>query len=149
MTSSAFPQPTSDERTLAALAHFFGIIGALIVWVLQKDKSPFVRFQSLQSLVFEALIIALNMVLMMCLFGAMFFGVFGAFIASINHLHSQGDVGPWMMLPVAFPFLMFSCFLPISLVIFIARIVATVSVASGQDFRYPWIGRWLEKALDK
>jgi len=30
---------TSDERVMAALSHFFGLIAAVIVWATQKDRS--------------------------------------------------------------------------------------------------------------
>ena len=62
-TPSAVPH-TSDERTLAALAHasallnfvlggFGGIIAAAIIWLTHKEKSAWVAFHGLQSLVFQ------------------------------------------------------------------------------------------------
>lgn len=38
---------TSDEKLMGALAHFFGPLVAVIVWITQKEKSPFVKFQAL------------------------------------------------------------------------------------------------------
>ncbi len=149
MTTAESSSSTSDERSMAALAHFFGLIAALIVWAVQKDKSPFVRFQSLQSLAFEAIAILVNMVLMICLFGVMFVGAFGILFASINSASSPDNVDPLFVLPMMFPFATFSCFIPMTLVYFIVRLIATVSVASGHDFRYPWLGKWLEKFLEK
>ncbi len=141
--------PTPDERAMAAVAHFFGLIAALIVWAVQKDKSPFVRFQALQSLAFEAIAISVNMILMICLMGVMFIGTFGILFASINSTASPDNISPLFLMPMMFLFTTFSCFIPMALIYFIVRLIATVSVASGRDFRYPWLGKWLEKFLEK
>jgi len=49
--------PTSDERALALLAHLLGIfswiLGALIIWLLKKDTSPFVDDQGKEALNFQ------------------------------------------------------------------------------------------------
>lgn len=50
-------QPTSDDTTIAALTHiggiFFGFIPSLIVWLIYKDKSPFIADQALEALNFQ------------------------------------------------------------------------------------------------
>ncbi len=76
--------PNSDERMMAALAHFFGTIGALIIWVIQKDKSRFVRFQAVQALAFDFAVMLFTIVLSGCLVGVMFIGVFGTMFAALN-----------------------------------------------------------------
>jgi uncharacterized Tic20 family protein len=49
--------PTSDERTLALLAHLLGIftwiIGALIIWLIKKDSSAYVNDQGKEALNFQ------------------------------------------------------------------------------------------------
>jgi uncharacterized protein len=54
---NAMNQPTSDDTTIAALTHiggiFFGFIPSLIVWLIYKDKSPFVADQALEALNFQ------------------------------------------------------------------------------------------------
>ncbi len=51
------PDLTSDEKMLAMLAHLSivlgGIILAIILWATQKDKSKFVRFNSLQAIFYH------------------------------------------------------------------------------------------------
>jgi hypothetical protein len=37
--------------------------------------------------------------------------------------------------------------MPVMLVMLGGRIVAAVQTFSGKDFRYPWLGEWLEKRL--
>jgi uncharacterized Tic20 family protein len=53
----AGPPPTSDDRTMAMLAHLLGIltafIGPLIIWLMKKEQSPFVDDQGKEALNFQ------------------------------------------------------------------------------------------------
>ena len=139
--------PTSDERMMSALAHFFGVIAALIIWAVQKDKSRFVRFQAAQAMAFDFTVMLFMGVLFFCLFGVMFLGVFGGVFAAVNNSTSPDRLSPFMLFPIMFPFLTFTCILPFSLALLITRVVATVSVLIGNDFRYPFLGAQVEKFL--
>ncbi len=50
-------EPTTDERNLATIAHLLGILlsflGALVVWLIKKDSSPFVAHQAKEALNFQ------------------------------------------------------------------------------------------------
>jgi uncharacterized Tic20 family protein len=52
-------QPTQDERVMAAISHAsivaggFGIVAAVVIWLLQKEKSSYVRFQALQATAYQ------------------------------------------------------------------------------------------------
>jgi uncharacterized Tic20 family protein len=141
------PQPTSDERIMGALAHFFGIIGAVIIWAIQKDKSRFVRFQAAQALAFDFVTMMLMFGLFFCSFGVILLGIFGTTFAAASSSASSESVSPWMMFPFLFPWLMFACIFPFSLALFVIRIVATLSVLNGNNFRYPWLGARVENFL--
>lgn len=132
-------QPTSDERVMAALSHFFGVIAALIVWATQKDKSRFLRFQSLQAMAFEAVFMIVFVVLMMCAMGIVFIGLLGMAFSAAHSAASPDSfvaigVGS-MLLPLGMSF----CIMPVSLAALIVRTIAAISVASGHNFRYPLI----------
>ncbi len=146
MTEETAITPTSDEKMLGALAHFFGVIGALIIWVMQKDKSRFVRFQAAQALAFDFSVTLLMIVLFFCLFGMMFIGMFGTIFATLNN-SSPENFSRFMAFPFMFPSLMFVCILPFSLVLLVARVVAAISVLSGNNFHYPFLGAKVEKFL--
>lgn len=51
--------PTQNDRILAALAHAFvlipgwGIIGAIVIWLIRKADSHFIAFQSLQAVIYQ------------------------------------------------------------------------------------------------
>jgi uncharacterized Tic20 family protein len=139
--------PTSDERMLGAVAHFFGLIGSLIVYLTQKDKSRFVRFQAAQALAFDLIVMCAMFVVFACLFGVMFIGIFVTMFAGLNSAGQSENFGWFMILPTIFPFGTFLCIFPFSLAILITRIVATVSVFSGKDFRYPFLGTRVEQFL--
>src|SRR5258708_23310496 len=59
--------PTEDERTMAMLAHllmaFTGFIGPLVIFCV-KQNSRFVRFHSLQALIWHAIYLGLSFVFM-------------------------------------------------------------------------------------
>jgi uncharacterized Tic20 family protein len=139
--------PNSDERMMGALAHFFGIIGALIIWAIQKDKSRFVRFQAAQALAFDLITTLLMFVFVFCSMGVMFIGMFGTIIAAANSNPSPDSFGPFMVFPFMFPWLMFACIFPFAIALFVARIVATISVLNGNNFRYLWLGTKVENFL--
>jgi uncharacterized Tic20 family protein len=140
-------QPTSDERMMGALAHFFGIMGSLIIYAIQKDKSRFVRFQAVQALAFDFIVMLVMFVVFFCLFGVMFIGMFGTMFAGLNSAAQSNDVSWLMIFPVMFPFLMVTCIFPFSIALFVARIVATISVLNGNNFHYPWLGTKVEQFL--
>ncbi len=147
MTTAEPLQITSDERVMGALGHFFGLIASLIVWITQKDKSRFLRFQSLQALAFDGLLIVVSMFLTLCLLGVMLLGVFGLAFTVGQNPNSPDSVIPISMASMLFPFGMFACILPFSLAAFVARTIAAVSVASGHNFHYPILGRRVEAWL--
>src|SRR5258707_8239473 len=63
--------PTEDERTMAMLAHllmaFTGFIGPLVIFCV-KQNSRFVRFHSLQALIWHAIYLGLSFVFMAVFF---------------------------------------------------------------------------------
>jgi hypothetical protein len=65
---------SSDDKTWAALAHAtillavlsagpLGPIAAFAIWLLKQDKSPYVRRQAMQSLVFQMVVIVISWVM--------------------------------------------------------------------------------------
>lgn len=138
--------PTPDEKLMSAIAYFFGIIGALLVWILQKDKSRFVRFHATQALAFDFLVIGLGFVVFFCFFGAMLIAMFGSIFLTANS--SSPSDGPLLVIfPAVMPFMIFSCVFPLAFVFMLVRLIAAISVLNGRDFRYPWLGTQIEKYL--
>jgi uncharacterized Tic20 family protein len=125
--------PTSDERTWAMIAHlsilinlftgFFGPIAALVIYLLYKDRSRYVAYQSMQSFVIQ-------------LIGWVGFGfIIGSAWAIVGVL-SVFIVGLCLI-----PFAILLSFLPA--VITIYAVIAAVRTSQGEDFRYWAIGDWV------
>ncbi len=143
MTTGESAPISSDDRVMAALAHFFGLFGALIIWATQKDKSRFVKFQALQSLAFGGLLTILTMLLMFCMFGVMMLGMLGTVLASTQTSASPESVPSIVMLAVLSP-MSFMCILPFSFAAALVQMAAAISVATGHNWRYPFIAPRVE-----
>ena len=143
MTTGEATEISPDDRVMAALAHFFGLFAALIIWATQKDKSRFVKFQALQSLAFGGLLTVVMMLAMLCLMGLMFLGIAGVVFASSQSNASPGNLPS--MLPVAMLWPMgFLCIMPVSFAAALVQIIAAISVATGHNWRYPIIAQRVE-----
>lgn len=71
-------QPSEDERVLAALSHASivanainpaGIIVTSLIWTIHRDRSPYVRAQALQALVYQGAVLVIT--LFLALFGGL------------------------------------------------------------------------------
>lgn len=144
-------KPTSDESLMAAIAHLFGLLVAFIVWATQKDKSRFVRFQSVQAMAFDVA----TYVIMILVVGILAFFVFGVLAIGIGDLAifgSQGNptadtVRSAVAILAAVPFLIPCTILPVAGVLFVVRLIATIQTFQGKNFRYPWLGAVVEKSI--
>ena len=139
---------TSDEKLMGGVAHVFGPLVAIIVWAIQKDKSRFVKFQSLQALAFDLIIIIVGGLLFFCLFSFMFLGMSWITFQAINST-SPDEFMSIFALPFMFPLATFACITPFSIGILVLRIIAGISVLSGRNYKYPIIGKWLEHFLNQ
>ena len=137
---------SSDEKLMGAAAHFFGPLAALIIWGTQKDKSPFIKFHTLQALAFDLVTITSLGIFFFCAFGVVFVGMFGS-ILSMTYTSSPESEFRFLLPAVLFPVMITTCITPISLLITAVRLAASFSILSGRDFRYPLIGKWLENFL--
>ncbi len=146
MTIGAHVETTPDERVMAALAHFFGLIAALIVWATQKDKSRFLRFQALQALAFDMLFMVAYVLLAMCFLGLMFVGIMALAFSTARSV-APDQALPGMLAGMVMPFAMVFGIMPLALLAMIVRVIAAVSVATGHNFRYPLIALRVEALL--
>jgi uncharacterized Tic20 family protein len=137
---------SSDEKILAALAHgsvflmFLGPIVPVILWASQRKKSKYVSFHALQAMGYQALYFWLWIVvwiLVMILF------VFLIPLLSLL-MESSRDTEMFPLLVQVPIFLLIFGFLGL---FFILGIAGAFACLLGHDFRYPLLGRWLERYL--
>jgi uncharacterized Tic20 family protein len=135
----ANPQPLSpsDERTWAMLAHlsvllnlvtgFLGVISALVIYLVYKERSRYVAYQSMQSFVFQ----------LICWIGG---GILTGLVWAVTGALSAILVG-LLCIPIA----CVVSLLPLGALIY--GIVGAVQCNNGQDFRYWLVGDWVRNTL--
>ncbi len=135
-------QPTQlspqDERTWAMLAHLsilanlvtgiLGTIAALIIYLVYKDRSRYVAYQSLQSLLFQ---------IITWIVGGAVIGILWA----ITGILSAVLVGICLI-----PLATIVSLIPIAALIY--GVIAGVKCNNGEDFKYWLIGDWVRKTYE-
>ena len=142
LNSPSLSTHSSDERSMAAVAHgsavlnFFGGIGGLIaafvIWMTQREKSAWVAFHALQSLVFQAIVLG-GTVLVVVLVWIVGFAVSFATIG----------FGTLVAVPVMI-LVFFVGFIVIAGVV-VYGLYGAYQIYQGREFRYLWIGDWLAR----
>jgi len=141
---------TSDEKLMAMLSHlsvlFGGMILPIILWAVQKDKSKFVRYHSLQAIFFHiayAGIIIILVVVMVIVFAV--FGVGLGAMSSNGHGHSDGGAFPVIMILLMVVFyggIFLTIFGAIAYEVFIA-----IKAYKGSYIKIPVIGNIIYKKV--
>lgn len=130
-----------DERTWGMLAHlstllnlvtgFGGPIAAFIIYLVYRDRSRFVAYHALQSMVFQ---------LLWWFGGGVLIGLMWAVVGGLSMIL----VG-LILIPVAVLFTFLFLLLPVGALIY--GVVGAVQVDQGQDFKYWLVGDWVRATL--
>jgi uncharacterized protein len=133
------PLSPSDERTWAMLAHlsvllnlitgFLGIIGALVIYLVYKNRSNYVAYQSMQSFIFQLI---------------WWFG--GGFLTGIAWVIT-GSLSAIIIGLLCIPLACIVSLMP--LVALVYGVVGAVQCNNGRDFHYWLIGDWVRGELSK
>lgn len=133
------PQPLSpsDERTWAMMAHlsvlanlvtgFLGPVAALVIYLVYKDRSRYVAYQSMQSFIFQ----------LIWWVGA---GVVAGVSWAITGIFSAILIGL-----VCIPLSCLVSLVPIGALVY--GVIGAVQCSQGQDFQYWLIGDWVRDTL--
>ena len=132
------PLTDSEERTWAMLAHFsvllnlvtgfVGVITAIVLYFVYKDRSRYVAYHAMQSFIFQSI----------TWIGA---GIVSAILITI------GSTLSFLIIPLL-------CLVPGFLVLLlipgslIYGIIGGVQVNNGEDFRYWQVGDWVRNILE-
>jgi len=135
--ASPAPLSPTDERTWAMLAHlsvllnlvtgFLGPAAALIIYLVYRERSRYVAYQSLQSLLFQ---------LIWWVGG----GILAAIAWSVSGALTVILVGCLLM-----PLALLVSLLPLAALVY--GVIAGIQCNAGQDFRYWLIGDWVRSTL--
>ena len=135
--ASVTPLSPSDERTWAMLAHlsvlanlatgFLGPIIALVIYLVYKDRSRYVAYQSMQAFIFQLIA-----------------WVGGGFLVAAAWVLS-GILTAVLIGLLCMPFACALSFLPLGALVY--GIIGGVQCSQGQDFRYWLVGDWVRDTL--
>jgi hypothetical protein len=127
------PLTPSEERTWAMLAHLSVLlnlvtgvldpIAALIIYLIYRDRSRYVAYHSLQSLLLQ---------LIVWLGG----GLITAFVWMVVGTLSMIIIGLCLI-----PFAILVSFIPLAALVY--GVIGAIQTNQGQDFRYWLIGDWV------
>jgi len=136
-SAPAAPLSPSDERTWAMLAHlsilanlvtgFLGPVAALVIYLVYKDRSRYVAYQSMQSLIFQ-------------LIGWIGGAALTAIAWAISGILSVILIG-CLLMPIA---LLISA-IPIAALVY--GVIGAVECSQGKDFKYWLVGDWVRATL--
>jgi uncharacterized protein len=139
--AAAMPVSHSDEHTWAMLAHlsvllnlvtgFFGPVAALVIYLVFKDRSRYVAYQSLQSAIFQ---------LIAWVGGGVFIGLIWAVTGVLSAL-----IIGILCIPFALLFTLVVGILPIAALVY--GVYAAIQTSQGQDFQYWLVGDWVRGTL--
>jgi uncharacterized protein len=133
---ASLPEPTEDERSMAFLAHllqvFAGFIAPLIIFCI-KQKSYFVKFHALQSLIWQLCF----MLLFFCGFFVFFIAMFATVAQGTSASHTSGPPMFFLFFPFFWLFGMLGWVANVVL-----GIVYGIKANRGEWAGYPIIGKW-------
>jgi uncharacterized Tic20 family protein len=133
------PQPLSpsDERTWAMLAHlsillnlftgFLGTVAALVIYLVFKERSRYVAYQSMQAFVFQ----------LIAFIGA---GALAAVAWTVSGMLSVILIG-CLCMPVA----LLISLVPVAALVY--AVIAALQCNQGRDFQYWLVGEWTRGIL--
>jgi uncharacterized Tic20 family protein len=144
-----------EDRWVAGMGHFsviiaiWGMAAPLIAWVLQGQRRLFLKLQSMQALVYQAGVTILYL-------GTVFFYLFGVMIISLMAMLGRTE-NMRMDSPVAMAGILILAvsLLVIVLVMLLVPLLhilgqwAGYRVLKGDDYRYPLVGRLVEKWISQ
>ena len=132
------PLSPADERTWAMLAHlsvlanlvtgFLGPVAALVIYLVYKERSRYVAYQSFQAFIFQLVA-----------------WVGGGFLAAVAWTISASLVPVVGLGCLCMPGAAAVSLIPLAALVY--GVIGAVQCNSGQDFRYWLIGDWVRGTL--
>lgn len=142
-----------EDRWVASMGHFsvivmlWGMLIPITAWIVQGKRSLFLKFQTVQAFAFQAGTLLLYGLSMVIYFGgALLFIVSMGGMDAANLDSSSGTIGLVLF------FISLLCVFGIILLIPLLHILgqwAGYRILKGDDYRYPIVGKWLERRVLK
>jgi uncharacterized Tic20 family protein len=147
---SSNPDPVLDsafeERFVAAMGHFaviqplWGLLAPAWFWLTHTQHSASLKFQSVQTTLYQLFV-------NLFYFGASIFSVVLG-LASIAFFAAYGDLGEWNAVAGMLVWICLMSFVMLVMPLFhLLGQWAGLQILLGREYRYPLLGRWVEKFL--
>jgi len=134
---------THEEKLMALISHLsviipnIGIIVPIIIWLTQKEKSNFTRFNSLQAIFFQLFFL---LIMMICIF----VGIILMIISMMPLIgNPSSEPGSLFFVSMIFMFLYF----PIWFIFSVYALIGSILSYKGKNFKYIVIGRIIENKV--
>jgi uncharacterized membrane protein len=143
-------QPTEDERVLAALSHAsiaanivnpVGVIATALIYMIERERSRFVRAHALQALVYQGAVLLISVFLVLTWGLCLVLSLLPVFVnPGLYHFNDP---------PRSFWFALWGLIVPIGFGIAatIYGLYGAYQVYRGRPFRYPVVGRLVRREL--
>ena len=146
---------SKEDQLIAAISHAaaliptFGLLIPLVVWLTQKERSMYLKQQSLQAAAWQSIAFVMQILLVGCYFISFFLFIPISIFAEGESFNvdpaTVGAIAGGVML-------LFICVIMIYMVGGLVHlgfaIGGSVQVLRGSDFEYPFIGRWINNRLN-
>jgi uncharacterized Tic20 family protein len=135
----------SDDKLMSILSHLailipnIGILAPIVIWLTQKEKSKFVRYNAIQAIFFQLLFFIL---LMLSIFIGIILMAISIMLANSS---SGGEPGAFFWVSMG----IINLYFPLWFFFSIYALVAAVKSYRGKRFRYLIIGKIVEKRVYK
>ena len=143
----------NEERWVASMGHFsviialWGLLAPLSVWILQGRQSAFLKFQSIQTIVFQAFVTLLYAV------AGVFYVIGIVTVFAVLGLEGNPNLGSsagMAGLILFFVTLLIAALIMLSVPFFhILGQYAGFRLLKGENYRYPLVGRLVERWIAK
>jgi hypothetical protein len=142
------PPATHEERVLAALAHvgivansfnLLGIIGAALIWMTQRQRSPYVAAHALQALAFQVMAVLLGILLLLIWGGCLVVALLPAMLRPSLY-QSDLPLAFWLALGIGLLLL-----LALAAIVMVYGLMGAAAAWRGKPFRYAVVGSLIEE----
>ncbi|MBN2501065.1 MAG: DUF4870 domain-containing protein [Anaerolineales bacterium] len=146
---AATPAYSSEERIMGAISHAgiilaaTGLIAPIIVWITQREKSRFARFQALQALAYQLGKSFIYLAALLLAF-ILTFGLIAIEFLKGNPVSRTATPDLYIFTQVLGLIILFST---MALVILLG-LIGSIACLAGKDFHYPLLGKWIQTYLD-
>ncbi len=145
---------SSDEKLLAGFAYLLGFIPAVIIWLLKKDESPYVKFHALQAAIYSGIISFVTALLLASQIALMIVMGAGAFIGTNVIADTLEPDSPtiYFFLTIFMIMIILVGLSIIALIVIslhLVNFIPAVYAFTGKAWRYPLLGNWVERVLQK